>query len=229
MRFLLILGLVLALCRHTESCAQTFGNVTMGGGGYVTGLITCPGEQNLIYCKTDVGGAYRWDEATQSWMALLDWNSESETTYQGVESLAIDPQSPAKLYILAGTSYWNSGKTAILRSSDYGASFAITDVTAKFKANGNGANRQKGETLAVDPNQGTILFCGSRANGLFKSTDSGVTWNAVTSLNTNFNSSNESVSFVMFDKTTGTPGNTTQRIYAGVYRNNTNFFVSNDA
>ena len=33
----------------------------------------------------------------------------------------------------------------------------------------------------------------------------------------------------MFDKTTGTPGNTTQRIFLGVYRARTNFFVSNDA
>ena len=131
------------------------------GGGYVTGIITCPTQKNLFYCKTDMGGAYRWDEPTQSWIAVLDWNSQSETTHQGVESLAIDPSSPNKLYILAGTSYWNGGTTSILRSSDYGATFAITDVTAKFKANGNGSNRQKGEGLAVDPNKGTILFCGT--------------------------------------------------------------------
>ena len=230
MKLLTTLCLTLALWLNTKTNAQTtFGNVTMGGGGYVTGVISCPAQTNLFYCKTDVGGAYRWDEPAQSWIALLDWNSQNETTYQGVESLAIDPSSPNKLYILAGTSYWNSGNTAILRSSDYGATFAITDVTAKFKANGNGSNRQKGEGLAVDPNQGGILFCGTRANGLFKSTDSGVTWNAVNSLNTNITIASDSISFVSFDKTTGTPGNTTQRIFVGVYRNNTNFFVSNDA
>lgn len=210
---------------QTESRAQTFGNITMGGGGYVTGIITCPGEPNLIYAKTDVGGAYRWEESTQTWIPLLDWNSQEETTYQGVESLAIDPQAPEKLYLLAGTSYWNGGKTAILRSSDYGATFAITDVTAKFKAHGNGADRQKGETLAVDPNQGNILFCGTRANGLFRSTDSGVTWNAVPGLNVG----GASLSFVLFDPTTGNPGNPTQRIFVGVHRTGTNFFVSHDA
>jgi xyloglucan-specific exo-beta-1,4-glucanase len=229
MRRFLALGLMFALWNHTETRAQTFGNVTMGGGGYVTGIITCPSQQNLIYAKTDVGGAYRWEESTKSWIPLLDWNSQDETTYQGVESLAIDPQSPGKLYILAGTSYWNGGKTAILRSSDYGATFAITDVTSKFKASGNGANRQKGETLAVDPNKGSILFCGTRANGLFKSTDSGVTWNAVTSLNASLNVASDSISFVIFEKTTSTPGNATQRIFVGVYRTGTNFFVSEDA
>jgi xyloglucan-specific exo-beta-1,4-glucanase len=209
--------------------ASTFGTVTMGGGGYVDGIIACPTQTNLFYCKTDVGGAYRWDETNQSWIPLLDWCSESQTSYQGVESLAIDPQSPNKLYLLSGTSYWNGGATAILRSSDYGATFAITDVTAKFKANGNGADRQKGEGLAVDPNQGNILFCGTRANGLFKSTDAGVTWNAVASFNANLNLATDSISFVQFDNATGTPGNPTQRIFVGVDRTGANFYVSNDA
>jgi xyloglucan-specific exo-beta-1,4-glucanase len=205
--------------------AQSFGNVTMGGGGYVTGVITCPSRQNLIYARTDVGGAYRWDEPTQSWIPLLDWNSQNQTSYQGVESMAIDPSAPNKLYILAGTAYWNSGITAILCSTNYGTNFTITDVTSKFKANGNGADRNKGESLAVDPNLGSILFCGSRANGLFKSTDSGATWNAVSSLNVG----SASISFVEFDPASGTAGTATPRIFVGVFTTGTNLLVSNDA
>lgn len=208
-----------------DSRAQSFTNVIMGGGGYVTGIIACPGQSNLFYCKTDVGGAYRWIETSQSWVPLLDWNSQDETSYQGVEAMAIDPQAPSKLYLLVGTDYWNGGKTAILRSSDYGNSFAITDVTAKFKAHGNGSDRQKGEALAVDPNLGTILFCGTRANGLFKSTNAGVTWNAVASLSVG----SASISFVKFDPASGTPGTATPRIFAGVLTTGTNLFVSNDA
>ena len=89
----------LVLLGQPVAKALTFGNVVMGGGGYVTGIIACPAQTNLFYCKTDVGGAYRWDEPTQSWIPLLDWNSQNETTYQGVESMAVDPQAPAKLYI----------------------------------------------------------------------------------------------------------------------------------
>ena len=224
MRSIWVFVLALWVCGGTGAKAQSFGNVTMGGGGYVTGIIACPSQQNLIYAKTDVGGAYRWEESTQSWIALLDWNSQDETTYQGVESLAIDPQAPGRLYILAGTCYWNSGKTAILRSSDYGNTFAITDVTSKFKAHGNGSDRQKGEGLAVDPNKGSILFCGTRANGLFKSTDSGVTWNAVSSPAWGVRAS----ASCLFDPATGTPGNATQRIFVGVFRAGENFYVSDD-
>lgn len=223
------IGFLLVALGCLETRAQTFGTVTMGGGGYVDGVIACPTQTNLFYCKTDVGGAYRWDETNQAWIPLLDWCSESQTTYQGAESLAIDPSAPQNLYIFAGTSYWNGGASAILRSTNYGATFAITDTSAQFKASGNGSNRQKGEELAVDPNKGTILFCGSRANGLFKSTDSGVTWAAVASLNASLNVASDSISFVQFDKTTGTSGNPTQRIFVGVMRTNANFFVSNDA
>jgi len=52
--------------------AQTFQQykynlVPFGGGGCVTGIITCPTQKDLIYARTDVGGIWRWVEATQSW------------------------------------------------------------------------------------------------------------------------------------------------------------------
>jgi len=222
-KFLLLL--ILWLGWGVAAQALTYGTVVMGGGGYVDGLVACPTQTNLFYARTDVGGAYRWDEPTQAWIPLLDWVSPNQVSYMGVESIAVDPESPAKLYILAGTSYWNNGATAILRSTNYGAGFAVTDVTAKFKASGNGSDRQKGETLAVDPNLGSIIYCGSRANGLFKSTDSGVTWNAVASLNY----AGASISFVKFDPVSGTPGSATPRIFVAVFTTGTNLWVSNDA
>ena len=69
----------------------------------------------------------------------------------------------------------------MLSSDDYGATFAVPDVTGQFKAHGNGAGRQNGERLAVDPNDGSVLFTGTRANGLFRSADHGATWARVAS------------------------------------------------
>ena len=209
--------------------AQTYNwnNVAMGGGGFVTGLILSKTQQNLMYARTDVGGAYRWDAPNSKWLPLLDWNSENETGYQGVESFAIDPQDNNKLYMLAGTSYWNNGKTAILKSTDKGNTFTVIDVTNQFKAHGNGAGRSNGEKLAVDPNNGNILFCGTRRNGLFKSTDAGATWVQNTSLGTIVTPNDNGISFVLFDATTGTTGNATQKIFIGVSTiTGTNFYVS---
>lgn len=36
-------------------------NLPIGGSGFVSGLITSKAEPGLIYARTDVGGAYRWD------------------------------------------------------------------------------------------------------------------------------------------------------------------------
>jgi len=225
LRIIKIIALLL-VTTSSKSYSQRFGFVEIDGGGYVTSVIACPAEKNLFYAKTDVGGISRWQESTASWKPLFGWVANNQTSYLGAEALAIDPQSPNKLYVLAGTSYWDGGKSAILRSEDYGETWKITDVTNQFKANGNGSDRQKGETLAIDPNKGNILFCGTRYNnGLFKSTDSGVSWQKVSS----FSATDASISFVVFDAASGTKGNSTPNLFAGVFREGAdNLFVSKD-
>src|SRR5215471_7195434 len=50
----------------------TWKNVQIEGGGFVPGIIFSQTERNLIYARTDIGGAYRWDESTQRWIPLTD-------------------------------------------------------------------------------------------------------------------------------------------------------------
>ncbi|WP_342662000.1 PKD domain-containing protein, partial [Cytophaga aurantiaca] len=219
--------LILFLLTNTLTYSQTYNwsNVAIGGGGFVSGIITSKTEQNVMFARTDVGGAYRWDATNSKWIPLLDWNSESETGFQGVESMAMDPQASKNVYMLVGTDYFNSGKTAILRSTDYGATFAMTDVTSQFKAHGNGMGRQNGEKLVVDPNKGSILFCGSRRNGLFKSTNSGASWSGVTTGVTSTANDN-GISFVLIDPKSATTGNASQTIFFGVSQTSNNFYKS---
>jgi hypothetical protein len=173
-RFIVALLLTLFCFSQTKLIGQTIGNVVLGGGDFVSGIISHKTSGD-IYCRTDVGGAYRWDAANSKWIPLLDWCSENQTTYQGVEALALDPQNANNLYLLAGTAYFNGRKTAILKSTDKGNTFTEVIVTSQFTAHGNGMGRANGERLAVDPNNSNILFCGTRYNGLWKSTDGGFT------------------------------------------------------
>ncbi|MBY0424757.1 MAG: hypothetical protein K2Q22_03890, partial [Cytophagales bacterium] len=223
------IGLLMVVCIVTTLGAQSYkwDNVAIGGGGFVSGIVTSKTQPNLMYARTDVGGAYRWNATTSSWIPLLDWNSENQKGYQGVEAIALDPSASNVVYMLIGTSYFNGGATAIIRSTDYGNSFTVTDVTSQFKAHGNGMGRQNGERLAVDPNRGNILFCGTRYNGLFKSTTSGTSWTNVTTVG-NSTANGNGIAFVVFDPSTGTPGNATQTLVFGVSQIGTNMYISND-
>jgi hypothetical protein len=205
-------------------------SVKIGGGGFVSGIITSRQQQGLIFARTDVGGAYRWDELNSAWLPLTDWVSEEETGLLGVESIALDPREPWRVYLLAGINYFNNGKTALLRSEDFGETFTVHDVTSQLKAHGNGAGRQSGERLAVDPNDGNVLYTGSRDAGLFRSADRGVTWTPVTSLDVTSTPNGNGIAFVLFDPSSGSIGTPTPRLYVGVSRaEDTNLYVSSDA
>ena len=76
------------------------------------------------------------------------------------------------------TNSWDPNNGQILRSTDEGKTF--TPASLPFKIGGNMPGRGMGERLVVDPHKNSILFFGARSgNGLWKSTDSGVTWTKV--------------------------------------------------
>jgi len=201
-------------------------NVIIGGGGFVSGIVTCPTKQNLIFAKTDVGGVYRWVEETQSWKALTDWISTNEKGYLGIESLAIDPQHPNRVYMSAGLEYFNT-PPAIFYSDDYGDTFKKSVVT--FMIHGNGYGRGTGERLVVDPNDSTILFYGSRKHGLWKSADMAKTWQKSTSFPVTTTTNGNGICTLAFDPSSDTPGSPTKRIFAGVSTiTGPNLFVSED-
>ena len=219
------------------SSSYTWDNVRFEGGGFVCAVIPSRTQPDLIYARTDVGGVYRWNTTDGKWIPLTDWISQNDVGLYGAEALALDPNDPKRLYVLAGTRYFSNGKTAILRSFDYGATFDTVVVTSHFKAHGNGMGRQTGEKLAVDPNNSSILFCGSRLAGLWKSSDTGRTWAQASKLGaaSDTGSSNldniNGVSFVLFDSASGlTTDGGTKTLYLGVssMSSSANLFVSQD-
>ncbi|MEO3813543.1 cellulose binding domain-containing protein [Sphaerisporangium sp. B11E5] len=232
-----LLAIVMAACftaglkappvTAAASDPYTFKNVQIAGGGFVPGIIFNQSQRDLIYARTDIGGAYRWNQSTQTWIPLLDWVGFDNWGYNGVVSLATDAVDPNKVYVAAGmyTNDWDPNNGAILRSSDKGATWQRTVLP--FKLGGNMPGRGMGERLAIDPNRNSILYLGAPSgNGLWRSTDSGVTWSKVTNFpnagnyaetpGDAYGGDNQGVVWVTFDKRTGTSGNATQTIYVGV-------------
>jgi hypothetical protein len=172
-----------SLLATSTAVPTSWTSVKWGGGGYVTGLIYHPTTANLLYARTDIGGAYRWNATTSSWTPITDGLGfgGGESRFHGVESLAVDPNNDQLVYIATGM-YSFEGNGRLYASSDRGNSWTHYDLP--FPVGGNNPARAIGERLSVDPNNPSTLYYGSRTAGLWKSTDSGRTWAQVTSLST---------------------------------------------
>ena len=181
--FLLAPFTVSTLLAQETSGPYRFQNVTIGGGGgFIPGIIFSTTEPGLVYARTDIGGAYRLDPESGRWIPLLDWIGFPDWNLSGVESIAIDPRDPDRVYLAVGTytNEWASQNGAILRSSNQGHTFQRFDLP--FKVGSNMPGRGMGERLAIDPNNNRVLYLGTRSgHGLWRSLNSGETWSQVTS------------------------------------------------
>ncbi|MFI5800619.1 cellulose binding domain-containing protein [Streptomyces sp. NPDC051677] len=222
--------------------SYTWKNARIDGGGFVPGIVFNRKEKNLAYARTDIGGAYRWQESSKTWTPLLDSVGWADWGHTGVVSLASDSVDPNKVYTAVGTytNSWDPGNGAVLRSADRGASWQKTDLP--FKLGGNMPGRGMGERLAVDPNKNSVLYLGAPSGkGLWRSTDSGVTWSQVTNFpnvgnyqqdptdTSGYASDNQGIVWVTFDESTGASGTATKTIYVGVADKDNAVYRSTDA
>jgi hypothetical protein len=160
--------------------AYTWRNIAIGGGGFVPGLVFHPREPDLLYARTDVGGAYRWDRSARRWEPLLDWVGRDDWNLHGIESLALDPTDPDRLYLAAGTyTFPDAPLGEILSSRNRGRTWERTLLPFKF--GGNEAGRGSGERLQVDPAEPNRLYLGTRRDGLWWSHDHGASWSRLES------------------------------------------------
>jgi hypothetical protein len=203
--------------------ATTWSSVKFGGGGYVTGLVFHPTTANLLYARTDIGGAYRWNQATSSWTPITDGLGfgATESRFHGIESIALDPNNDQLVYMATGM-YTFEGNGRLYISSDRGATWSHVDLP--FPLGGNNPGRAMGERLMVDPNKPSTLFFGSRTAGLWTSVDSGKTWAQVTSLSPVKMTADQisaagggmGVELVVYDTGTKGTGTATQTIYTAI-------------
>ena len=241
----LVVVLFISACsgsKEPEQESYNWENVQIAGGGFVPGIIFHPTEAGLRYCRTDMGGAYRWSDSLDRWIPLLDWLSYEDVNLMGVESIALDPSDPDRVYLACGTyTHPSVPNGAVLRSDDRGKSFDRVDMP--FKMGGNENGRGNGERMAVDPNKGSIIYLGTRHDGLWRSNDHGRAWEKIKSFpdvsekgqderndNSWYNRNKGSgVVFVVFDPRSGTQGKASSDIYVGVsLMNRANLFRSMD-
>ncbi|MFF5647155.1 cellulose binding domain-containing protein [Streptomyces collinus] len=220
----------------------TWQNARIDGGGFVPGIVFNRSEKNLAYARTDIGGAYRWQESSKTWTPLLDSVGWDDWGHTGVVSIATDSVDPNRVYAAVGTytNSWDPKNGAVMRSSDRGASWRKTNLP--FKLGGNMPGRGMGERLAVDPNRNSVLYLGAPSGkGLWRSTDSGTTWSQVANFpnvgnyaqdpsdTSGYASDNQGIVWVTFDESTGTAGNATKTVYVGVADKDNAVYRSTDA
>ncbi|MBQ5321374.1 MAG: hypothetical protein J6K88_04900, partial [Oscillospiraceae bacterium] len=168
--------------------------VLIGSGGYITGLVIHPDDPDIMYIRTDVGGAYRWEAETESWTQIM--SSFQKDGQYAVDGIAIDPNNKDIVYVCVGNDQpWlfdsNADKTqrtsGIWKSTDRGNTWTDISPTYSLRFSGNSEHRGDGECIAVDPNNSNIIWVGSRSlesyrdesykAGLHYTTDGGKTWN----------------------------------------------------
>ncbi|MFJ7290891.1 cellulose binding domain-containing protein [Streptomyces collinus] len=220
----------------------TWKNARIDGGGFVPGIVFNRSERNLAYARTDIGGAYRWQESSKTWTPLLDSVGWDDWGHTGVVSIATDSVDPNRVYAAVGTytNSWDPKNGAVMRSSDRGASWRKANLP--FKLGGNMPGRGMGERLAVDPNRNSVLYLGAPSGkGLWRSTDSGTTWSQVANFpnvgnyaqdpsdTSGYASDNQGIVWITFDESTGTAGNATKTVYVGVADKDNAVYRSTDA
>lgn len=160
--------------------SMNWDTLNIGGGGFVSGIIT---GDDQMYARTDVGGAYRYDYEQKKWVQLLGFLNEADRGFLSVDAMCIDPNDDDTLYLLCGCAYFSDARTVIFRSHDAGETFEEIDVTSMIQVHGNGYGRQTGESIAVDPDNPNIIYCGGDVtagdSALIMSEDGGDTWSPV--------------------------------------------------
>jgi hypothetical protein len=205
-----------------QSNPYVWRSIIAGGGGFVPGIVYHPTAKGLAYARTDIGGAYRWDDSSGKWIPLQDMMTRNNSDYMGILSIGLDRNDTNRVYMECGkyTQSW-AGAGAVLSSTDKGNTWTIYPLTVKIGGNEDG--RGAGERLQVDPNLSSVLLMGTTANGLWRSINYGVSWTRVSTF------SPTNVNFVRFDPASSSPGDSTQRVFvAAVNTSGQSLYRSDD-
>lgn len=186
------------------------GKMYLGDEGYVTGIEIHPKDPNVRYSRTDVGGCYRWQPESKTWIQLLNVIPNDRSELVGVRTLALDPNNTDVVYVMLSSSF-TSKYGGVFKSTDKGETW--TNILS-VPVHSNHKTRFTGEAIAVDPNNSSIVYVGTQKNGLMVSTDGGNTWNQNAAISNWIDE--YGINIVMFDPNSKNEEGKTNNIYVSV-------------
>ncbi|MGN0435462.1 MAG: endoglucanase [Wujia sp.] len=158
-----------------------YGNMSIPGGGYVTGFCFSENSKNILYARTDIGGIYKYNDQMNSWHSLnedVDMLNSSEVF---PIALAVDKADSDILYAVSGMFSWHdreSKKPAHFSVSlDGGKSFIHKEMPCS--AHGNLPGRGTGYRLVITSGAKKQIYYASQREGLFRTGDMGDTWTSI--------------------------------------------------
>ncbi len=198
----------------------------LGAGGFVTGIDLHP-SGDLMLARTDVGGAYKWNDTKKEWVQIatserLPEGSLGFFEYDGVSSIASAATDKNRVYMaFCGTIYASDDAGETWRAPESGGKGIFMDPNSRV-------GRLQGERLAIDPRNKDFAFYGSGKSGLIFTVDGGKNWQSIPATQVPFGKSATSkqskksqffpgVGQVLFDPSSPEIGGKTSRIYATVW------------
>jgi len=137
----------------------------------IRSLAIDPDNSGILYAGTDYNGIWKSIDSGATWF------KSSNGLYEGliIFNVIIDQQNPDILYAgLGGGIGLAVGN--IYKSTDGGTNWVLSDdgLTPHSESYKNAII-----SLAIDPNNSSILYAGTNFDGAFMSSDTGKTWNAI--------------------------------------------------
>ncbi len=147
--------------------------------GRITGVAAHPSDPNTIYVATAGGGVWKTMDGGVNWAPLTD---NQATLAMG--AIAISPTNPQVIY--AGTGEANGNTSygrGVLVSTDAGATWTLQTNKGAF-------DRSAISEIAIDPGDSNVAYVALASdeainsatidNGIYKTTDGGLTWTNTT-------------------------------------------------
>jgi len=141
----------------------------------MTGVIVAPSNPDVVVVRTTDRGLLRSEDGGKTWN---DANGELEGAANAVRSVAIHPTDPDVMLRAAGRA-GDDGKFegGLYTTTDAGGTWKKLALSCDFDAVGPSA--LCGEVVAFLPMDPRTIFVGCETRGLYRSFDSGETWECV--------------------------------------------------